>query len=266
MIEVAFESTINNTPVIVENNIFSLPFFINSLENLDKLEQGETGKAIFQAMDKIGVVGLAWGENGFRQITNSKRPIQKPEDLKGLRVRVVGSPIFIDTFRQLGADPINMNWGDAVTAFQQGVVDGQENPVGVLIPVQIFQYHKYVTMWNYLVDPLIVYWNKEQWDAFPDDIRKAIQEAATEAGRFQKAVARAGLDGDKSLNILKNEFNFEMEVPDPVKFFESKGMTVNILNEDQLKAFKAATKPVIDKWIPQLGKGIYEMAQKDLGQ
>ena len=70
---------------------------------------------------------------------------------------MVGSPIFIDTFRQLGADPVNMNWGDAQTAFQQGVVDGQENPVGVLIPVQIFQYHKYATFWNYLADPLIVY-------------------------------------------------------------------------------------------------------------
>ena len=73
---------------------------------------------------------------------------------------MVGSPIFIDTFRQLGADPVNMNWGDAVTAFGQGVVDGQENPVGVLVPVQIWQYHKYATFWNYLVDPVIFYCNK----------------------------------------------------------------------------------------------------------
>ncbi|HBD09208.1 MAG TPA: hypothetical protein DCZ69_13200 [Syntrophobacteraceae bacterium] len=266
IIDCAFESTINSSTVIPAMNVFSLPFYINNFDNLDKLENGQTGKAIFAEMEKIGLKPLAWAENGFRQITNSKLPIQKVEDLKGLRVRVVGSPIFVDTFRQLGADPVNMNWGDAVTAFQQGVVDGQENPVGVLIPVQIYQYHKYVTMWNYLVDPIIVYWNKEQWDAFPDDIKKGIQDAATEAGRFQKAVARAGLDGDKSLSILKNEFKFEMEVPDPVKFFESKGMTVSNLTEDQVKAFKAATKPVLDKWAPQLGKGIYEMAQKDLGQ
>jgi len=146
------------------------------------------------------------------------------------------------------------------------VVDGQENPVGVLIPVQIYQYHKYVTLWNYLVDPLIIYWNKEQWDAFPDDIKKAIQDAAAEAGRFQKAVARAGLDGDKSLNTLKNDFKYEMEVPDPVKFFESKGMTVSTLPEDQVKAFKAALKPVYDKWIPQIGTNVYDMAQKDMGQ
>jgi TRAP-type transport system periplasmic protein len=266
IIDCAFESTINSSTVIPAMNVFSLPFYINNFDNLDKLENGETGKTIFADMEKIGLKPLAWGENGFRQITNGKRPIQKVEDLKGLRVRVVGSPIFIDTFRELGADPVNMNWGDAVTAFQQGVVDGQENPAGVLIPVQIHQYHKYVTFWNYLVDPLIVYWNKEQWDAFPADIQKAIQEAATEAGRFQKAVARAGLDGDKSLNILKNEFKYDMEVPDPVKFFESKGVTVNTLTEDQVKAFKAATKPVVDKWIPQIGKDVYDKAQKDMGQ
>ncbi len=265
IIDCAFESTINSSTVIPSMNVFSLPFYINNFDNLDKLENGQTGKYIFAEMEKIGLKPLGWGENGFRQITNGKHPIQKLEDLKGLRVRVVGSPIFIDTFRELGADPVNMNWGDAVTAFQQGVVDGQENPVGVLIPVQIYQYHKYVTFWNYLVDPLIIYWNKEQWDAFPDDIKKAIQDAAGEAGRFQKAVARAGLDGEKSLKILKEEFKYEMEVPDPIKYFESKGMTVTTLPEDQIKAFQAALKPVRDKWIPQIGTNVYEMSQKDMG-
>lgn len=266
MIDCAVESTINSSTVIPAMNIFSFPFFINNFENLDKIENGGTGKAIFAEMEKIGLKPLAWAENGFRQITNSKRPIEKPEDLKGLRVRVVGSPIFIDTFREFGADPVNMNWGDAITAFQQGVVDGQENPVGVLIPIQIHQYHKYVTLWNYLADPLIIYWNKEQWDAFPDDIKKAIQDAANEAGRYEKAIARSGLDGDKSLNILKNEFKYTMEIPDPIKFFEEKGMTVTKLSEENLKAFSDASKPVREKWIPQVGKGIYEKAVADMAR
>lgn len=266
VIDVAYESTINSSPVIVEHNIFSLPFFINSFENLDKLEYGETGKAIFEAMEKKGAVGLAWGENGFRQITNSKKEIHSPEDLKGLRIRVVGSPIFIETFRLLGADPINMNWGDAVTAFQQGTVDGQENPVGVLVPVQIHQYHKYATFWNYLVDPLVIYWNKKEWDAFPDDIKKAIKESAEISARYEKALCRAGLDGEKSLNILKNEFNYEMEVPEPVKFLESKGMTVSFLSEAELKAFQEATKSIYDKWIPKIGEDLYKKALADMGK
>jgi len=266
VIDCAYESTINSTPVMPEMNIFSLPFFINSFENLDKMENGETGKAIFEVMKKKGLVGLAWGENGFRQVTNSKRAIKTPEDLKGLRLRVVGSPIFIDTFKQLGADPVNMNWGDAVTAFQQGVVDGQENPVGVIIPVQIWLYHKYVTFWNYLVDPLIIYWNKKEWDAFPKDIQKAIREAAVESAKFEKAMCRAGLDGDKSVNILKNEFNYTMKVPDPVKFMESKGMTVTFLSDDERNAFIKATAPLYEKWVSTIGKGLYEKAKADMGK
>lgn len=266
IIDCAFESTINSSTVIPSMNIFSLPFYINNFDNLDKIENGAAGRLLFSEMEKMGLKPLGWGENGFRQITNSKRPIQKPEDLQGLRIRVVGSPIFVDTFRELGADPVNMNWGDAVTAFRQGIVDGQENPVGVLIPVQINQYHPYVTLWSYLVDPLIFYWNKEQWDTFPEDIRKAIQEAAGEAGRFQKAMARAGLDGEKSLKLLKEDFRYEMETPDPVKFFETRGMQVTFLTEDQIKAFQAALGPVRDKWISQIGREVYELAQKDMGQ
>jgi tripartite ATP-independent transporter DctP family solute receptor len=266
VIECAYESTINISPVIKECNIFSLPFFINTFENLDKMEYGQTGKAIFAAMEKKELTPLAWAENGFRQITNSKREIKMPEDVKGLKIRVVGSPIFIDIFKQLGADPVNMNWGDAVTAFQQGVVDGQENPVGVLIPVQIWQYQKYVTFWNYLADPLVIYWNQKEWNSFPKDIQKALREAAVESGKFEKALARAGLDGDKSLNILKKDFNYTMEIPDPVKFMESKDMTVTFLSDKEVAAFKKATKPVLEKWIPEVGKGLYEKALSDMGR
>jgi tripartite ATP-independent transporter DctP family solute receptor len=266
VIDCAMESTINISPVIKEANVFSLPFFINNFENLDKMEYGETGKAIFKAMDAKGLVGLAWAENGFRQVTNSKRAIRTPADVKGLRLRVVGSPIFIDTFRQLGADPVNMNWGDAVTAFQQGVVDGQENPVGVLVPIQIFQYHKYATFWNYLVDPVIFYWNKKQWNAFPADIQKIIKESAQEAAIYEKALCRAGLDGQKSIDILKNKFNHTMEVPEPVKWLESNGMTVTFLSDEERNAFIAATKPLYDKWIPKIGQEVYQKALSDMGK
>ena len=137
VIDCAFESTINISPVIPQANVFHLPFFINTFENLDRMKAGQSGKAVFEAMEQVGLTPLAWGENGFRQITNSKKPLTKPEDFKGLRIRISGNALFMDIFRQLGADPVNMNWGDAQTAFQQGVVEGQENPMGILLPVQI---------------------------------------------------------------------------------------------------------------------------------
>lgn len=265
VIDCAFESTINISPVIPEMNIFSLPFFINTYERLDRLESGETGKILFGKMEKVGLTPLAWAENGFRQVTNSKKPVLMPEDMKGLRLRVVGSPIFIDTFKALGADPVDMNWGDAQTAFQQGIVDGQENPMGVLLPVQIWQYHKFVTFWNYVADPIIIYWGSGSWNKFPDEIKSAITEAAKEAARFEKAMCRAGLDRDVSLDILKNEFNYEMKVPAPVKHLEDNKMTVTRINPETVEAFTRATATVYDKWIPRVGKELYEAAKKDMG-
>jgi TRAP-type C4-dicarboxylate transport system substrate-binding protein len=245
-------------------NIFSLPFFINTYENLDRMESGRTGKLLFEEMKKKGLMPLAWGENGFRQLTNSKHPVRKPEDLNGLKVRVVGSPIFIDIFRELGADPVNMNWGDAVTAFQQGTVDGQENPVAILIAVQIYQYQKYATFWNYLVDPLILYWSKKQWDTFPADIRQAIRSAAQEAACFEKALCRAGLDGDVSLDILKNDFSYSVTISNPVEYLEANGMHVRPLSSEEHAAFKTATRPVFDKWVEKIGTNIYTAACKDM--
>ncbi|WP_319584992.1 DctP family TRAP transporter solute-binding subunit [uncultured Pseudodesulfovibrio sp.] len=264
VIDCAIDSTINISPVIPEANIFHLPFFLNDFDTLDKVKFGQAGEAVFAAMRAKRLEPLAWAENGFRQLTNSKIAVKTPDDMKGLRIRVVGNPLFIDTFRALGADPVNMNWGDAVAGFQQGVVDGQENPVGVLIPIQIYQYHKYATMWNYLVDPLIIYWNQKEWNAFPKEIQDAILEAAKEAGRFETALSRGGLDGDKSLNILKDEFNYTMEVPDPIAFMEGKGMEIHMLTDEEREAFAQATRSVYDKWIQEIGPEVYEKAKADI--
>ncbi len=150
-------STINWSTTIKPLNLFNLPFFFPDYAALDAVIQGEAGNDIANLLNKKGVTLLAWGENGFREITNSKGPIKKPEDLVGMKVRVVGTPIFIDIMTALGGNPVNMNWGDAQVAFQQGVVDGQENPVvAIEIPVKIWQFHKYATIWHYVIDPLML--------------------------------------------------------------------------------------------------------------
>lgn len=265
-IDCAFESTINTAPVIPDMNVFSLPFFINSYENLDRIEAGETGQRIWAAMRAKGLEPLAWGENGFRQVTNSKRPIRTPDDLKGLRVRVVGSPLFIDIYRQLGADPITMNWGDAVTAFQQGTVDGQENPVGILIPVQIHQYHSYVTLWNYLVDPLVLYWNRKQWEAFPEDIRAAVREAAVTAAALERNLCRAGMHGPDLSAGLATAFPQGAVVADPVAYLRDKGMQVDTLDEAGREAFRNACRPVMETWTEKLGPDLIEAARRDMAR
>lgn len=263
-IDCALESTINTAPVIPELDIFSLPFTINTYEKLDCVEAGDTGKVLFRKMEEKGLKPLAWGENGFRQLTNGKRAIAKPEDLKGLKIRVVGSQLFTDTFRQLGADPVNMNWGDAVSAFQQGVVDGQENPCGILLSVQIWQYHAFCTLWNYVADPLILYWSKKDWDRFPPEVQQAILAAAEEATRFEKALARAGLDGGKSLALLKESFGFTPEISDPLKHLADKGVQLTTLSESQQALFREALQPMREKWAGKIGESVTAAVARDL--
>ncbi|MDX9827291.1 MAG: DctP family TRAP transporter solute-binding subunit [Spirochaetia bacterium] len=261
-IDFAVESTINASGTIPALNLFNLPFFMPSYDAVDKIENGKAGKMVIAELEKGGLKFLAWGENGYRQITNSKKEIKSPDDMKGLKFRAVGSPIFIDMFKALGADATMMSWADAVTAFQQGVVDGQENPKSVLTVVKIWEYHKYLTNWGYVLDPLVFVVNARVWKSFPEDIQKAIAEAALEAGEYEKALARAYLDGTKSADKLKTKYGVTVE--DAYAVARSKGMVITDLTPAQFKVFKDKLAPVYDAWVPKVGKAIVDAAIEDM--
>ena len=177
-----FASTINWSTTIKPLNLFNLPFFFPDYKALDAVTQGEVGKQLSDMLQAKVVTVLGLCENGFREITNSKRAITKPADLEGLKIRVVGTPIFIEIMQALGANPVNMNWGDAQVAFQQGVVDGQENPVvAIEIPVKIWQFHKYATIWRYVIDPLMLTVNNKVMASFTAEDQDIIKQAAIEA-------------------------------------------------------------------------------------
>ena len=251
VIDFALGSTINWSTTIKELNLFSLPFFFPSYKALDAVENGETGKRLSRIIEDKGVMVLGWGENGYRDLTNSKRTVKKPADLEGLKIRVVGSPIFIDTFKALGANPVSMNWGEALSAFQQGTVDGQENPVvSVIIPNKLWQVQKYMTVWGYAIDPLILGMSKEVWDGLPLKDKEAIKKAAEEVAAWQKKGAREGLEGTRpALDQLKKN-----------------GMEVTVLSPDQSQAFVTKTKPVYDKWEKEIGSDLVKMAEKEVQQ
>jgi len=243
----ALGSTINWSTSVKELNLFSLPFFFHNYEALDAVEAGAPGKKIIQSLDEKGVIALGWGENGFREVTNSKRAIKKPEDLEGLKVRVAGSPIFIDIFKALGANPVAMNWGEAISAFQSGTVDGQENPVAsIIIPYKLWQVHKYATIWHYTIDPLIYGVSKKTWNSFNAGDREIIRKAAAEAAGWQKKAAREGLEGSAaSIDTLKKN-----------------GMDVTVLSPADMKIFRARMKPVYDKWILEIGTDLVNASEK----
>lgn len=242
-----FASTINWSTTIKPLNLFNLPFFFPDYKALDAVTQGEVGKEIAAMLEEKGVTLLAWGENGFREITNSKHAIKKPEDLVGLKIRVVGTPLFIDTMKALGGNPVNMNWGDAQVAFQQGVVDGQENPVvAIEIPVKIWQFHKYATIWRYVIDPLMVTVNNKVLASFSAEDREIIKQAAIEAAAEQLAIVRKGLIAP-DLSALKT--------------LEENGMEVTVLDEKTRAQFKAKTTSVYEKWVPKIGEELVKKAE-----
>ena len=243
----AFGSTINWSPQVKELNLFAMPFLFASYKALDAVQEGEPGQRLFKLIEAKGVVPLAWAENGFRQITNSKRAVRRPEDLAGLKVRVVGSPIFIDTFRALGANPVNMNWGEAQQAFQQGTVDGQENPVvSVIIPSKLWTSQKHVTAWNYAIDPVIIGMSKLAWDTLTPADRQAVKTTAVEVARWEKVGARKGLENS-------------VEAYEELK---KNGMEVVILSSAELAAFRDRTRPVYDKWVGEVGADLVKAAEQ----
>ena len=248
VIDMAVGSTINWSPQVKALNLFSLPFLFPDFAAVDAVTQGAPGQEIFKILDKAGVQPLAWGENGYREISNSKHAITQPADLKGLKLRVVGSPLFMDTFTALGANPTQMSWADAQPAMASKAVDGQENPLSVFQAAKLQSVgQKHVTLWGYMNDPLIFVVNKDVWASWTPEDREIVRQAAIDAGREEIAIARKGLvEAGKPL----------------VKELEALGVTVTDLNAEQRKAFADATKADYTKWKPQIGTNLVDMAEK----
>jgi len=236
-IDFMFNSTINIAPTIPEFDAFGLPFLFPSYEAVDTAIAAGAADPLFRALDKYNMVGLGWGENGFREVTNNKRPIKTPDDFKGLKMRVV-TPMYIDIMRAFGANAVSMNWGEVFTSLQQGTIDGQENPiVGIIIPNKIYEVQKYITNWHYSYDAIALAVNKNVWNSFPADIQDQLKKAAADAMKYQKEISRKGLT--EGIELLKQ-----------------KGMTVTDLTPDEIKAFKDKVKPVYDKYAQKVGLDI----------
>ncbi len=248
VIDMAIGSTINWSPQVKQLNLFSLPFLMPDYAAIDALTQGDVGKELFKILERGDVVPLAWGENGFREISNSKHAIRTPEDLKGLKLRIVGSPLFIDTFTALGANPTQMSWTDAQPAMASGAVDGQENPLSIFTAAKLHNVsQKYLTLWGYVADPLIFVVNKQVWNSWTPADRDIVRQAALDAGKQQLALARKGIS---------------KEDPALLKEIEGHGVTVTQLSDAERAAFVKATRPVYDKWKTQIGASLVTQAEK----
>lgn len=252
VIEMAVGSTINWSPQIRELNIFSLPFLMPDYAAIDALTGGPVGERLFEILRERGVEPLAWAENGFREVTNSRHPIRTPDDLSGLKMRVVGSPLFNDTFTALGANPTQMSWADAQPALTTGAVDGQENPLTIYSVARMHEVgQEYVTLWHYVADPLIFAVNQGVWNEFTEEDRAIVRQAALEAGAYGIEVARAGVTEDD---------------PSLIEEIRGYGVTITELNDDERQAFVDATREVYAKWTETIGADLVRMAEESIAE
>lgn len=234
-----------NSPIIYSGidprfSAITAPFLYASYEEADAAMANGGVEAYEKLTEEMGIKMLGFGESGFRQITNSKHEITEPADINGLKLRVAGSELFLNIYKELKADPVTMNFSEVFTSLQNGTIDGQENPFDVIYSNGLMEVQDYLTVWNYVYDPLILGMNQELFESLSDEDKKIVQEAATEANEFQVSLSR-----EKEAEQLA-------EMKDQ--------MTVTELDADQLATFREAMQPVYDsynsKWTPEVAEAV----------
>ena len=226
---------ITNGPVanfVEEMAVFELPFLFPSPEAAYSVLDGPIGQELLDKLADVNLKGLAYAERGFRNLTNSERAVNSPEDLDGLRIRVMENPVYTDTFRELGANAIPMAWTEALTAMQQGTIDGQENPVNVIHSFNLDETQGYMTLSRHTYAPAIFVMGMPAWNQLPEAAQAVLEEAAQEAAEHERQV------------------NAEMEA-EQLQALRDAGMEIN--DTPDMEAFQAAVAPVYEKYGEQFG-------------
>ena len=183
--------------------VFDLPFIISDRQKAYTWMDGPEGQKILASVIKQNMVGLAFFENGFRHLTNSKLPVVKPEDAKGLKVRLMENAVHIATFKALGAYPTPMPFGELFTAMQQKTVDGQENPLVIISTSKFYEVQKYLSLSGHFYSPAILFINKDVWEKFSPEQQKLFKECVSEARDWERKFSEA-MDAKLTAELEKN--------------------------------------------------------------
>ena len=200
-------------------SIGTIPWMFNNYtEARETIDAG--GLAYYDSvLQEQGITAIGSFHNGFRQLTNSKHAVTAPEDLKGLKIRVPGSEVYMNFFKAFGADPVAMNWSEVFTALQQGTIDGQENGVSITSTSGVVEVQKYMTIWNYTYENDLFLANSTLWNSLSESTRAMLTEKAVEACNW----GRDQVEAEQDTLIAE---------------FEEQGMEVTILTPEQLAPFQ----------------------------
>ncbi|AOF93773.1 TRAP transporter substrate-binding protein [Sinorhizobium sp. RAC02] len=243
------EMTVLNAGILASNvkqfGAVDLPFLFNSGEEADKVMDGAFGTSLMDLLPDTGLVGLGYWELGFRNLTNNRHPVTKLEDISGLKIRTIQSPIPIELFNSLGANAVPLPYTELYTALETGTVDGQENPAANILNAKFYEVQKYMTVTRHQYNPQIVLISKKVWDGLNDEEKAVFQSAATEARDYQRKVSRE-VDA-KAIEDIK-----------------ATGMEVGELSPEETRKLRDAVKPLIEKFAAEIGPETVAALFKDL--
>ena len=212
---------------VPEFGVLDLPFLFPNNEAAYKVLDGEVGKEILTKLEAKDLKGLAYAERGFRNLTNSVRPVKTAADVEGLKIRVMENEVYIASFNALGVNTVPMAWTEALTALQQGTIQGQENPVNVIHAYKMWDSQKYVTMTRHAYAAAVITFSLDTFNKLPADIQKIFIDAAQEAAEYERAW------------VAENEAS-------QIETLKANGMEV--IEDPDLESFKAAVQSVYDKY------------------
>ncbi|BCU81567.1 ABC transporter substrate-binding protein [Polycladomyces abyssicola] len=249
--EITIPSTSPLVGTVKEFGIFDFPFVFNDPKEADAVLDGPLGQKLLQKLPQHGLIGLAYWENGFRNLTNSKHPVATVADFRGLKIRTMQNEVHINAFKALGVNPTPMAFSEVFSALESKTVDGQENPLATIESNKFNEVQKYLSLTNHVYTPFVFLVSKKFWDQLSDEEKKILTDAAIEAGKYERELNRQ--QNKKSLENLKR-----------------KGMQVNEFSPEEKKKAQEIIKPVIDKYSKEFGedlvKQMYDEVNKVRGQ
>lgn len=230
---------------VKEFTIFDFPFMFGNGKEADAVVDGPVGKKLHAKLEEKGIVGLGFYELGFRNITNSKRPVSKVEDLEGLKLRVIPNPINVDWVKALGANPTPLPWPEVYSALEQKAVDGQENPVATINGAKLYEVQKHLALTGHQYNPQSVIISKKFWDKLSAAEQKLIAAAVTESAKYQRDQARK-LEASILENLKKN------------------GMQVTQLSAAEMDKLRDKMRPVTAKYGVTVGQDLVKEVQGEI--
>ena len=229
---------------VKEFAIVDFPFLFDNGKEADAVMDGPVGKELAEKLPAKGLVNLAYWELGFRDLTDSKRPVTKLSDIEGLKLRVIQSPIYVDTWKALGANPVPMAFPEVYSGLEQKTIDGQENPVTVILANKFNEVQKYLALTHHVYNPQSVLMSKKTWDSLSKQEQDIITAAAKEATAYQREFSREA--SGKALAELK------------------KTMTVTEIAPAEMAKIRAAVKPVVDKYTADVGPALVKQLYAEI--